>query len=121
MYDTGVVDEYAVVDRILKIGRAARDHGAKTIHISGIMFRRGYKYGEIVSRVNKLLYMACLVEDFAYISHDDIKAAHISSDGIHLNSHGSAILMFNVFSVFSSFNGNFIDFKEDYDYAMSLG
>ena len=67
------------------------------------------------------MHMACVVEDFVYMSQDDINLAHISSDGVHLNSHGSAILMFNVFSVFSSFNSNFIDFKEDYDYALSLG
>ena len=120
MYDKGTVDEYDIVDKILKIGRAARSHGAKKIHISGIMARRGYKYGEIVARVNNLLYMSCLVEDFRYLSQDDIKAAHISSDGIHLNTHGTSILMFNVFSVFDSFNGNF-DFKVDYDYAMSIG
>ena len=118
MYDKGEIDEYEIVDNILKI---ARDHDVKKIHISGIMARRGYRYGEIVRRCNDLLHMACVVEDFVYMSQDDINLAHISSDGVHLNSHGSAILMFNVFSVFSSFNSNFIDFKEDYDYAISLG
>ena len=121
IYDKGAVDEYEVVGNILKIGRAARDQGAKKIHISGIMARRGFRYKEIISRVNNLLYMACLAEDFEYMSQDDIKAAHISSDGIHLNSHGTVILMFNLFSVFNSFNCNFIDFKEEYDYAISIG
>ena len=121
MYDKGNVDEYEVVENILKIGRAARDHGAKKIHISGIMARRGYKYGEIVRRVNNILCMACVVENFVYMNQDDINLAHISSDGIHLNSHGTVILMLNVFSVFSTFNSNFIDFKEDYDYAISIG
>ena len=121
MYDKGDVDEYVVADSILKIGRAAREQGAKKIYISGIMIRRGFKYGEIVNRVNNLLYMACVVEDFAFINQDDIKVAHISSDGTHLNSYGTAILMFNVFSVFNTFDYNFSDFKEDYDYAMVLG
>ena len=121
MYDTGNVDEYEVVDNILKIGRAARDYGAQKIYVSGIMARRGYKYGETVRRVNDLLHMACVAEDFIYMSQDDIKLVHISSDGVHLNSHGTAILMFNVFSVFSSFNSDLIDFKEDYNYAISLG
>ena len=81
----------------------------------------GVVLSEIVRRVNDLLHMACTAEDFAYMNQDDIKLAHISSDGVHLNSHGSAIIMFNVFSVFNSFDSNFIDFKEDYDYAISLG
>ena len=84
------------------------------------MVWQGLAYGEIVNRVNNLLHMACLADNFFYMNQDDIKLVHISANGVHLNSHGSAILMFNVFSVFNSFNSNFIDFKEDYKYAMSL-
>ena len=73
------------------------------------------------SGLNNLLCMACMVENFIYMSQDDIKLPHISSDGVHLNSYGSAILMFNVFSVFSSFDVSFIDFRKDYEYALSLG
>ena len=85
------------------------------------MARGGYVYSEIIKRVNNLLCMACMVENFIYMSQDDIKLPHISSDGVHLNSYGSAILMFNVFSVFSSFDVSFIDFRKDYEYALSLG
>ena len=120
IYEKGTVDELKVVDNVLNIGRAARHHGAKKIHISSIMARRGHRYSEIVKSVNNLLFMACMVEDFLFIDQDDIKLAHISSDGIHLNTHGTAILMFNIFSVFSAFNSSYMDFKEDYDYAMSL-
>ena len=121
MYEQGNVDEYKVVESVLQIGRAARDHGAEKIHISAIMARRGYRYSEIVERVNNLLCMACLAEDFVYLSQNNINLAHISADGVHLNSYGTAILKFNVFSIFSSFNSNFIDFKEEYDYAISIG
>ena len=80
-----------------------------------------YKYGEIVRRVNNVLCMACVAEDFVYMSQDDIGPAHLSSDGVHLNSYGTAILKFNVFSIFSSFDSNFIDFKKEYDQAISMG
>jgi lysophospholipase L1-like esterase len=120
IYEKGTVDELKVVDNILNIGRAARKHGAKQIHISSIMARRGHRYSETVKSVNNLLFMACMVEDFLLIDQDDIKLAQLSADGIHLNCHGTAILMFNIFSVFSAFNSSFMDFKQDYDYAMSL-
>ena len=120
MYENGTVDQYKVVDNILQIGRAARDHGSKKIHISSIMARRGYNYSKIVREVNELLYMACIAEDFRFIDQDNIKSAHISSDGVHLNSHGTSILMFNIFSVFDTFNSDFMDFKEEFDYAISL-
>ena len=121
MYDSGNVDEYEVVNSILMIGRAARNYGAQKIHISGIMARRGYKYGEAVRRVNDLLHMACVAEDFLYMCQDDIKSVHLSADGVHLNSYGTAVLMFNIFSVFDSFNCDLMDFKDDYNYALLLG
>ena len=74
-----------------------------------------------MQRVNDVLHMACVAENFAFVNQDDIKLAHVSSDGVHLNSHGTAILMFNLFSIFSSFNSNLMDFKEDYEYAISIG
>ena len=113
-------DEYAVVENLMKIGRAARNHGAKNIHVSSIMVRKGYRYGDIVRKVNELLYMACVAEDFLFIDQADITMAHISSDGIHLNSHGSAILLFNILSQFDAFDRNFIDFNDDYEYAISI-
>ena len=50
----------------------------------------------------------------------DITMAHISADGIHLNSHGTSILLYNISSVFNTFDGNSIDFIKDYEYAKSL-
>ena len=120
VYRNENVDEYAVVDSIMKIGRAARENGAKKIHVSSIIIRRGYRYREIIKRVNDLLYMACVAEDFHYIDQDNIKMAHVSSDGIHLNSHGTFVLLFNVLSCFSKFDRDFMDFDDDYQYAISM-
>ena len=81
----------------MKIGRKARDHGAKKICISSIMVRRGYRYRNIVKKVNDLLYMVCIAEDFIYMDQADITMAHVSSsDGVHLNANGTAILLFNM-------------------------
>ena len=119
VYENESVDEFAVVESIMKIGRKARDHGAKKICISSVMVRRGYRYCDIVEKINNVLYMACIAEDFVFIDQADITMAHISSDGVHLNSHGTVILLRNILSVFDTFDENFIDFN-DYKYAMSL-
>ena len=74
----------------------------------------------LIKKVNDLLYMACIAEDFVFMDQADITMAHISKDGIHLNSYGTSILLYNIMSVFNSFDGDSIDFKHDYDYAMSL-
>ena len=120
VYDKGTIDEYEVVQSLMKIGRAAREHGAKKIYVSSIMTRRGYRYCEGIKKVNDLLYMACVAEDFLFMDHADITMAHISADGIHLNAHGTAILFYNILSVFDSFDGDLIDFKKDYEHAMSM-
>ena len=120
VYESDSVDEYAIVESLMRIGRKARESGAKKISISSVMVRRGYRFREIVEKTNELLYMACIAEDFMFIDQADITMAHLSSDGVHLNAHGTAILFYNILSVFESFDSNFIDFLEEYRYAMSI-
>ena len=121
MFEKECVDEFAVVESLMKIGRTAREYGAKMIHISSIMVRRGNRYRGVVEKVNDLLYMACVAENFLYMDQADITMAHISSsDGVHLNSHGTTILLFNILSTFDTFDASFMDFKIDYEYPMSI-
>ena len=117
-YEKGVVDEYEIVESVMKIGRDAHEHGAKKVYISGIMARRGNQYRDAVSRVNDLLYMVCLAENFVFIDQRDITLSHISSDGLHLNYDGSTILKMNILSVFSTFNRNLMNFIDDYEKAL---
>ena len=104
----------------MRIGRAAQENGAKKIFISSVMTRRGYRYQEVVKKVNEVLYMACVAENFSFMDQADITMSHISSDGIHLNTHGTVILLFNILSVFSNFDSKLIDFNKDYEHAKSL-
>ena len=120
MYEKDSVDEYHVVESILKVGRAAKNQGAKKVFLSSILDRRGYHYREAIKRVNDLLYMACIAEDFVFLDQCDITLDHISLDGIHPNPSGTAILKFNILCVFSSFDSNFMDFKEEYERAKSM-
>ena len=108
-----------IVQSILKIGRAAREQGATKIYISGILNRRGYPYREAVHRGNDLFCMACVAEDFVYLDQSEITLNHISQDGVHPNHYGSAILKFNILSVFDSFDKNLMDFRDDYERACS--
>ena len=118
LHEKGKIDEYEVVDSVLKIARAAVDQGAKKVYISGIMVRRGNQYRDAVSRVNNLMYMACLAENFVFMHQDDIRFEHISPDGIHLNYYGTAILKKNILSVFQTFDPNLMNFEDDYKKAL---
>ena len=119
MYEDDIVDEYEVVESILKIGRAARDQEVEEIYLSSIVVCRGYRYLEAINRVNDLLYMACLAEEFLYLDHSNIVMDHISTDGIHPNHFGAAILKYNILSVFDTFRSELMDFKDDFDRAVS--
>ena len=117
-HQNGTIDEYEVVDGVLDIARAAREHGVKKIHVSSVLVRRGYQYRGIMKKVNDLLYMACIAEDFIFMNQDDITLAHIEDDGVHPNYLGSTILKYNILSVFRTFDRNQMDFRDDYVRAL---
>ena len=64
-------------------------------------------------RVNDLLYMACLAENFTYMDQDRITLAHLDADGLHPNFYGSTILKYNICSVFRTFNKAYMNFRVD--------
>ena len=52
-----------------------------------------------------------------FMDQSAITLAHIDSDGIHLNFHGNAILKFNLLSLFSTFDPNCMNCRNDFDEA----
>ena len=117
IHQNGVVDEYEVVDGILEIARAARSYGAKKVYVSSILVRRGNEYRRIVAKVNDLLYMACLAEHFVYMDQREITLAHLESDGLHPNYHGSAILKRNILSVFDTSSSDYMNVRKQPDHV----
>ena len=118
IHQTGTVDEFEVVDEILAIARAARANGVKKIHVSSVLVRRGFAYRDVVDKVNDVLYMACLAENFIFMNQSAISLDHIDSDGIHPNFYGSTILKFNILGAFRTFDRNRMTFWSDYEKAM---
>ena len=118
LFENNTVDEYKVVNEILDIARAARNSGAVRIHVSSILPRRGFRYRDVVGKVNDLLFMACVAEDFSFLDQVGITLDHIAADGIHPSFYGSTILKYNILSVFDTFDRNFMDFRHDYEKAI---
>ena len=118
IHQKGFVDEYEIVDEILQIARAARAQNVEKIHVSSILVRRGYPYREVVGKVNDLLYMSCLAENFMFMDQSDITMAHIDSDGLHPNFYGSTILKYNILTTFHTFDPNCMTFRSDYENAL---
>ena len=112
------VNEYEVVENLMKTARFARVMGAETVHVSAVIVRHGYQYRNPVSRVNNLLEATCATEGFVFMDQSDISSSHISMDGVHLNFHGQTLLKMNILSCFHTFNPFFTDFGYDYDVAL---
>ena len=109
------VNEYEVVESLMKIARTAREFGAYRVYVSGIMTRHGQQYKNPIARVNNLLQYRCSLEGFLYMDQSDISSDHVSSDGVHLNFHGQTLLKMNILSCFNTFNPYFNDFENDYE------
>ena len=109
------VNEYEVVESLMKIARTARDAGAYRVYVSGIMTRHGQQYKNPIARVNNLLQYRCSLEGFLYMDQSDISSDHVSSDGVHLNFYGQTLLKMNILSCFNTFNPYFNDFENDYE------
>jgi lysophospholipase L1-like esterase len=112
------VNEYEVVENLMKIARKAREVGAETVHVSAIIVRHGYQYKNPVKRVNNLLEATCVSEGFLFMDQSEISSSHIAKDGVHLNFYGITLLKMNILSCFHTFNPYLTDFEYDYDRAL---
>ena len=118
VYQGRTVNEFEVVENLMKIARTARAKGAQKIHVSAILVRHGYQYKNPIKRINNLLQSTCATEGFLFMDQSDISSSHISVDGVHPNFYGQTLLKMNILNCFHTFNPYFIDFEYDYDKSL---
>ena len=118
IYLGNTVNEYEVVESLMKIAREARSVGADKVHVSALLIRHGRQYENAIKRVNQLLQSTCTEEGFYYMDQSEISSSHIGMDGVHPNFYGSTLLKMNILLCFNTFNPFFTDFN--YDYERSL-
>ena len=112
------VNEFEIVENLMKTARLARDTGAQSVYVSAVIVRHGYQYKNPVARVNSLLEATCATEGFIYIDQSDISSSHIAKDGVHLNFYGQTLLKMSLLNCFHTFNPYFNDFEDDYDRSL---
>ena len=112
------VNEFEVVESLMKTARAARVSGAEIVYVSAVLVRHGYQFKNPVARVNSLLEATCAMEGFFFLDQSDISSSHISMDGVHPNFFGQTLLKMSILSCFHTFNPYFIDFEHDYDRSL---
>ena len=112
------VNEYQVVESLMKTARLARDTSAETVYVSAVLARHGYQYKNPIARVNRLLEATCAIEGFRFMDQSDITTGHISMDGVHTNFYGATLLKMSILNCFHTFNPYLNDFEHDYDRSL---
>ena len=112
------LNENVIVNNILNIGRKAKAVGTKKIFISSMLVRYGYRYANIITRINTLLESCCMEEGFIFLDHSDVTLRHICGDGLHTNYYGHTILKMNILLCFYTFNPYLCNFSDIYDKAL---
>ena len=82
-----------IVNGILHTVEICRSYGVHDINVFGITYREHFR--SAVSQTNNILRTKQSLEDFNFIENDNITAAHIWWDKLHLNNNGTIILANN--------------------------
>ena len=118
MKNEGVINEFEIAKKIVKIGITAKNAGVKQVFLSSLMPMTGRYWTNMIARINNLLSIECIKYGFHYMDNSDISVHHLSRDGIHLNFYGSIILKMNILKSFYSFNPYICDFLSTYEEAL---
>ena len=84
---------------IINIGKSCINLGVKEVLISSILPKKNIALTRFIRQVNDSLREQCVLNEFGFISNDNISRKHLWKDGIHLEDLGTNILA-----------GNFADF-----------
>ena len=113
------INEFMIVDDILKIAALAKVYGAEKVIVSSLLIRRGYRNQSAVNRINVLLSKQCREQGYSFLDHGNVKMVHIASDGLHLNDFGINILKMNFLCCCSTFTWEKCNFISDFANALS--
>ena len=82
-----------IVNDILRIVEICRIYGVNDVHVASITYRVDFQ--KLVSQINDLLRAKQFLNNFSFIENDNITAAHIWRDKLHLNNNGTIVLANN--------------------------
>ena len=105
----GQVDVKDNVNRIINIGKKCLSYGVKEVIVSSIFIKKQFKLARIIRQVNDLLHDECKINNFQFISNDNITREVLWRDGLHLNNDGTYI-----------FASNLADFLNDFIFSKTI-
>ena len=105
-------DSKAIGDKVLNIGRLAKEKGVARICISGLVKPRYYNCRSSVDKINAYLRDMCTREGYIFIDQSNIESKDLG-DSIHVGNNGMRKLKANIFKelftyTYSSFTSDWL-------------
>ena len=100
-------DPIEIANRIINIGKEAKQEGVPEIGIMSIVNRRDKRYNQLTAKVNLQLRYACQNLGFIYIDNNFIKTGDLQRDGLHVNFQGKQKLIHSILSCSSVYNPSY--------------
>ena len=72
----------------MNIGQKCRESGLSKLIISSVLVKNNINITKFIRQLNDILRNLYLVDDFYFISNDNITRDFICQDGAHLNKYG---------------------------------
>ena len=93
-----------LTENIINIGISCIDLGVKEVVISSILPKKNIALTRLIRQVSDSLREKCVLNEFGFISNDNISRKLLGKDGIHFEDLGTNILA----GIFADFLNRFI-------------
>ena len=95
-FNYGKVDVEDLAQRIIDIGKKCNSYGVNTNAISPISVRKNDEVDDVIKKVNNLLRILCLEQNFNFVFNCAIAREMLWRDGLHLTNEGTNMLSNNL-------------------------
>ena len=86
LYKNLDIDASILAENIRKIGNKCIDHGVVKVAIPSIFVKKSIRLSSLTRKVNDEPRVLCSINNFHFISNDNITRKHLYEDGVHLTS-----------------------------------
>ena len=97
------INVHQIANKIVDIGKKCLNYGVKEVIISSIFLKKQIKLTRLIRQINDILVQLCRENNFHFICNDNINAADLWKDGVHLNDEGKSKYVCNLVDFLNNF------------------
>ena len=85
-----------IANELIEAGITCKNRGASKVIIGSVLPRSDFYCQIKRAEVNRILKDLCAIHEFVFMNNGNMSLSYVSHDGVHLNSRGSELLLFNL-------------------------